>query len=56
MRCTDRLAVAKGMFSVAERVGRQIVSLSMFYAINEKDAEGTCAALCGMLTVSSKLR
>jgi dTDP-4-amino-4,6-dideoxygalactose transaminase len=35
----------EGMFPVAERVGRQIVSLPMFYAMNESDVERTCAAL-----------
>jgi dTDP-4-amino-4,6-dideoxygalactose transaminase len=35
----------EGMFPVAERVGRQIVSLPMFYAMNESDVERTCAAM-----------
>jgi len=35
----------EGMFPVAERVGRQIVSLPMFYAMNEGDVERTCKAL-----------
>ncbi|MEO8342684.1 MAG: DegT/DnrJ/EryC1/StrS family aminotransferase, partial [Gallionella sp.] len=35
----------EGMFPVAERVGRQIVSLPMFYAMNEVDVERVCAAL-----------
>jgi dTDP-4-amino-4,6-dideoxygalactose transaminase len=35
----------EGMFSVAERVGRQIVSLPMFYAMNESDVERMCAAM-----------
>ena len=35
----------EGMFPVAERVGRQIVSLPMFYAMNEADVERTCAAM-----------
>ena len=30
---------------VAERVGKQIVSLPMFYAMNESDVERTCAAM-----------
>jgi len=33
------------MFPVAERVGKQIVSLPMFYAMNEADVERTCAAM-----------
>jgi len=39
----------EGMFPVAERVGRQIVSLPMFYAMNEGDVERTCAAMCDVL-------
>ena len=39
------LGFREGMFPVAERVGRQIVSLPMFYAMNEADVERTCAAL-----------
>ena len=35
----------EGMFPVAERVGKQIVSLPMFYAMNESDVERTCAAM-----------
>jgi dTDP-4-amino-4,6-dideoxygalactose transaminase len=35
----------EGMFPVAERVGRQIVSLPMFYAMNEADVERTCVAM-----------
>jgi dTDP-4-amino-4,6-dideoxygalactose transaminase len=35
----------EGMFPVAERVGKQIVSLPMFYAMNEKDVERTCKAM-----------
>ena len=35
----------EGMFPVAERVGKQIVSLPMFYAMNEADVERTCAAM-----------
>jgi len=30
---------------VAERVGKQIVSLPMFYAMNESDVGHTCAAM-----------
>jgi dTDP-4-amino-4,6-dideoxygalactose transaminase len=39
------LGFKEGMFPVAERVGRQIVSLPMFYAMNESDVERTCAAM-----------
>ncbi|MDD4929885.1 MAG: DegT/DnrJ/EryC1/StrS aminotransferase family protein [Gallionella sp.] len=35
----------EGMFPVAERVGRQIVSLPMFYAMTLADVERTCAAM-----------
>ena len=35
----------EGMFPVAERVGKQIVSLPMFYAMNESDVERTCKAM-----------
>jgi dTDP-4-amino-4,6-dideoxygalactose transaminase len=41
------------MFPVAGRVGKQIVSLPMFYAMNEADVERTCAATLEMLAVSS---
>jgi dTDP-4-amino-4,6-dideoxygalactose transaminase len=43
----------EGMFPVAERIGRQIVSLPMFYAMNEADVERTCAAMREVLAVSS---
>jgi len=39
------LGFTEGMFPVAERVGKQIVSLPMFYAMNEEDVERTCAAM-----------
>jgi len=39
------LGFKEGMFPIAERVGRQIVSLPMFYAMNEGDVERTCAAM-----------
>ena len=45
----------EGMFPVAERVGKQIVSLPMFYAMNESDVERTCAAMAEVLAVPSKL-
>ncbi len=35
----------EGMFPIAERVGRQIVSLPMFYALTLADVERTCAAM-----------
>jgi len=47
------LGFREGMFPVAERVGRQIVSLPMFYAMNEADVERTCKAMCEVLAVSS---
>jgi dTDP-4-amino-4,6-dideoxygalactose transaminase len=43
----------EGMFPVAERVGKQIVSLPMFYAMNEADVERTCTAMVEVLAVSS---
>ena len=39
------LGFKEGMFPVAERIGKQIVSLPMFYAMNESDVERTCAAM-----------
>lgn len=39
------LGFKEGMFPVAERVGKQIVSLPMFYAMSESDVERTCAAM-----------
>ena len=39
----------EGMFPVAEQVGKQIVSLPMFYAMNEKDVERVCSALVDVL-------
>jgi dTDP-4-amino-4,6-dideoxygalactose transaminase len=47
------LGFKEGMFPVAERVGKQIVSLPMFYAMNESDVERTCAAMIEVLAVSS---
>ncbi len=38
-----------GMFPIAEQVGKQIVSLPMFYAMNEKDVERVCSALVDVL-------
>jgi dTDP-4-amino-4,6-dideoxygalactose transaminase len=48
------LGFKEGMFPVAERVGKQIVSLPMFYAMNESDVERVCAAMREVLAVSSK--
>jgi len=45
----------KGMFPVAERVGKQIVSLPMFYAMNEADVERTCEAMREVLDVPPNL-
>jgi dTDP-4-amino-4,6-dideoxygalactose transaminase len=42
----------EGMFPVAERVGKQIVSLPMFYAMNEADVERTCKAMREVLVNS----
>lgn len=39
------LGFREGMFPAAERVGRQIVSLPMFYAMNESDVERVCRAM-----------
>jgi len=39
----------EGMFPVAEHVGKQIVSLPMFYSMNKADVERTCAAICEIL-------
>jgi len=41
----------EGMFPEAERVGRRIVSLPMFYAMNEDDVERTCAVMVEVLAV-----
>ena len=42
----------EGMFPVAEHVGKQIVSLPMFYAMNEGDVARTCAAMIEVLAAS----
>lgn len=39
----------EGMFPIAERIGRQIVSLPMFYAMTESDVERTCSAMRDVL-------
>jgi dTDP-4-amino-4,6-dideoxygalactose transaminase len=45
------LGFREGMFPVAERVGKQIVSLPMFYAMSEADVERVCAALSEVLGI-----
>jgi len=45
------LGFKEHMFPVAERVGKQIVSLPMFYAMNEADVERTCVAMSEVLAV-----
>jgi len=50
------LGFKEGMFRVAERVGKQIVSLPMFYAMNEADVERTCAAMVEVLAAQPGLR
>jgi dTDP-4-amino-4,6-dideoxygalactose transaminase len=35
----------EGMYPIAERIGRQIVSLPMFYAMNEDDVERVCDSM-----------
>ena len=39
------LGFKEGMFPAAERVGKQIASLPMFYAMNEGDVERACVAM-----------
>ena len=43
------LGFKEGMFPVSEHVGRQIVSLPMFYAMSEADVERSVAALKAVL-------
>ena len=43
------LGFKEGMFPAAERVGRQIVSLPMFYAMTEADVDRVCVALGDVL-------
>jgi dTDP-4-amino-4,6-dideoxygalactose transaminase len=50
------LGFKEGMFPVAEHIGKQIVSLPMFYAMNERDVERMCAAMREVLEASSKFR
>ena len=40
----------EGMFPVAERIGRQTVSLPMFYAMSESDVDRSVAAVKSVLT------
>ncbi len=40
----------EGMFPIAERVGRQIVTLPLFPAMTEMDVERVCAAMCEILS------
>ena len=47
------LGFKEGMFPVAERVGKQIVSLPMFYAMNESDVGRACAAMREVLAGQS---
>jgi dTDP-4-amino-4,6-dideoxygalactose transaminase len=39
----------EGMFPIAERVGRQIVSLPMFYSLTIADVERVCSAMLEVL-------
>ncbi len=43
------LGFKEGMYPIAENIGRQIVSLPMFYAMNEKDVERVCSAIFDVL-------
>jgi dTDP-4-amino-4,6-dideoxygalactose transaminase len=43
------LGFKEGMFPMAERVGKQIVSLPMFYSLTETDVVRVCAALRAVL-------
>jgi len=43
------LGFKEGTFPVSEHVGKQIVSLPMFYAMNEGDVERTCVAMLEVL-------
>ncbi len=43
------LGFHENMFPVAEKVGKQIVSLPMFYALTEADVERVCAAMVEVL-------
>ena len=49
------LGFREGMFPVSEHVGRQIVSLPMFYAMNEADVERTVAAAREVLVSGAEL-
>jgi dTDP-4-amino-4,6-dideoxygalactose transaminase len=43
------LGFKEGMFPIAEHVGRQIVSLPMYYSLTKADVERTCAAMLAVL-------
>jgi dTDP-4-amino-4,6-dideoxygalactose transaminase len=43
----------EGMFPISERIGKQIVSLPMFYAMTIEDVERVCAAINEVLTASA---
>ena len=43
------LGFKKGMYPIAERIGRQIVSLPMFYAMSEADINRVCSAMIDVL-------
>jgi len=47
------LGFKEGMFPVAERVGKQIVSLPLFATMTEADVERVCAAMREVFEVSS---
>ena len=49
------LGFREGMFPIAERVGKQIVSLPMFYSLTEADVERTCAAMTAVLAGQSTI-
>jgi dTDP-4-amino-4,6-dideoxygalactose transaminase len=44
------LGFKEGMFPISERVGKQIVSLPMFYALTQADVERVCLALNKVLS------
>ena len=46
----------ENMFPVAEYIGKQIVSLPMFYAMKVADVARICVAMREVLVLSSKLR
>ena len=46
----------ENMFPAAEYIGKQIVSLPMFYAMKVADVARICVAMREVLVLSSKLR